>query len=83
VVALPEPIWRTLAWRYGAFFLVVAVLNEAVWRTQSTEFWAVFRFPGLQLLSLAFSATQFPLMMKGARAMEAQAEAEPDVEPKP
>jgi len=70
VVALPEAVWRTLAWRYGLFFLLVAVLNEAVWRTQTTEVWAVFRFPGLQLLSLAFSATQFPLMMKGARAME-------------
>ena len=83
VVALPEPVWRTLAWRYGVFFLVVAALNEAVWRTQSTEFWAVFRFPGLQLLSLAFSATQFPLMMKGARAMEAEAAAETEAEPKP
>jgi len=75
VVRLPDPMWKTLAWRYGVFFLLVAGLNEFVWRTQSTGVWAVFRFPGLQLLSLAFSATQFPLMMKGARAMEAEPEA--------
>ena len=79
VVRLPDPMWRTLAWRYGVFFLLVAGLNEFVWRTQSTDVWAVFRFPGLQLLSLVFSATQFPLMMKGARAMEAEPEeAEPE-----
>ena len=80
VIRLPDPLWRTLAIRYGIFFIGVAVLNEAVWRTQSDEVWILFRMPGLQLLSLAFSATQFPLMMKGSRMMEAQAEAEPPAE---
>ena len=77
VVQLPEPMWKTLAWRYGVYFLLVAALNEAVWRTQSDDVWAVFRVPGLQLLALAFSATQFPLMMKGARMMEAEEPVEP------
>ena len=76
VVRLPEPMWKTLALRYGVYFLLVAGLNEVVWRTQTDEVWAMFRFPGLQLLALAFSATQFPLMMKGARMMEAE-EGEP------
>jgi fused signal recognition particle receptor len=71
VVRLPDPMWRTLAIRYGIYFLLVAGLNEAVWRTQPEEVWVLFRMPGLQLLSLAFSATQFPLMMRGAKAMEA------------
>jgi hypothetical protein len=70
-VRLPDPLWRTLAIRYGIYFLLVAGLNEAVWRTQPEEVWVLFRMPGLQLLSLAFSATQFPLMMRGAKAMEA------------
>lgn len=74
VLQLPDPLWRKLSLRYGVFFLLVAVLNEVVWRTQSTETWAVFRFPGLQLLSLAFSATQFPLILRGAKAMEAAAQ---------
>lgn len=71
VLQLPDTLWRKLSVRYGVFFLLVAILNEIVWRTQSTETWAVFRFPGLQLLSLAFSATQFPLILRGAKAMEA------------
>ncbi len=79
VVRLPEELWRTLALRYGVFFFIVALTNELVWRTQPEEVWVLFRMPGLQIIALAFSATQFPLMMKGAKAMEAQgAEGEPE-----
>jgi intracellular septation protein len=74
VIRLPDDLWRTLAMRYGVFFLAVAILNEVVWRTQPDDVWVLFRMPGLQLLALAFSATQFPLMLRGARAMEAETE---------
>ena len=73
VIKVPDTMWRNLSVRYGVYFLLIAVLNEIVWRTQSDSVWAVFRFPGLQLLALVFSATQFPLMLKGAKAMEAEA----------
>ena len=72
VIRLPDHLWRTLALRYGVFFLGVAILNEVVWRTQPDEVWVLFRMPGLQILALVFSATQFPLMIKGARMMEAE-----------
>ena len=78
VIRLPDDLWRKLTLRYGVFFLLVAVLNEVVWRTQPDAVWVVFRMPGLQLLALAFSATQFPLMMKGERLMEAEAAAQAD-----
>ncbi len=61
---LPDAAWRTLTLRYGLFFLCVAVLNEAIWRTQPESIWIWFRMPGLQILSLVFSLTQLPLMMK-------------------
>jgi intracellular septation protein len=60
---LPDEAWRTLTIRYAVFFLAVAVANEAVWRTQPDGIWALWRFPGLQLLALAFTLTQLPLMM--------------------
>ncbi len=69
-VHLPEPVWRTLTLRYGLFFLAQAALNEAVWRTQPETTWVLFRFPGLQILAIAFSLSQLPLMMKGMKAME-------------
>jgi intracellular septation protein len=83
VIRLPDALWRTLALRYGVFFVLVAALNEVVWRTQPDEVWVLFRMPGLQLISLVFSATQFPLMLRGARLMEAEAEAQARVEASP
>jgi intracellular septation protein len=81
MIQLPDRLWARLSLRYGLFFLLMAVLNEAVWRTQSTEVWALFRFPGLQLLSLAFTATQFPLILQGAKLMEAEAPSKTDTLP--
>jgi intracellular septation protein len=70
---LSDAAWRTLSFRYGLFFLCVAVLNEVVWRTQPESTWVWFRMPGLQILSLVFSQIQLPLMMKH---IEADPEAE-------
>ena len=69
--------WRKLTIRYGIFFLVMAAANEAVWRTQPDSVWILFRFPGLQVLSLLFALTQVPMMMKDMKALEAAAEMEP------
>lgn len=58
--------WRTLTLRYGVFFLAMAALNEFVWRTQPDATWVVFRFPGLLILTVIFSMSQAPMMMKHA-----------------
>lgn len=69
--------WRKLTIRYGIFFLVMAAANEAVWRTQPDSVWILFRFPGLQILSLLFAATQVPMMMRDMKSLETAAEMEP------
>jgi intracellular septation protein len=69
--------WRKLTIRYGIFFLVMAAANEAVWRTQPDSVWILFRFPGLQILSLLFALTQVPMMMKDMKSLESAAEIEP------
>jgi len=38
VFDLNEEGWRKLTLRWAVFFLALAVLNEIVWRTQTTEF---------------------------------------------
>ncbi|WP_174301454.1 inner membrane-spanning protein YciB [Caulobacter sp. S45] len=68
---LTEAAWRRLTLRYGLFFLALAVVNEIVWRTQSDAVWVLFRMPGMLVLSLLFSATQIPGMVKSASAFEA------------
>lgn len=73
---LPEDAWRKLTLRYGLFFLALAALNEAVWRTQPNDVWVLFRFPGLMILSVLFSFTQVPLMMKSMKT-ETDSSSEP------
>ncbi len=65
--------WRRLSLRFAIFFLVMAVLNEAVWRTQSTDVWVLFKVFGLFGLTMLFSLAQMPLM-KRHRLPEAAAE---------
>src|SRR6202163_3647050 len=31
--------WRILTLRWAVFFFAMAILNEIIWRTQSTDFW--------------------------------------------
>lgn len=70
---MTEEGWRKLTWRYGAFFLFLAVLNEVVWRTQSDRFWAAYHLFGSLGLTLLFSFSQMPLMLKDRAAMDAAA----------
>ena len=70
-LTLSDRAWRGLTLRFGLFFLAMAALNELVWRTQPDAVWVAFRFPGLIILSLLFSATQVPGMLKDASALEA------------
>jgi intracellular septation protein len=58
--------WRKLTLRWALFFLVMAVLNEAVWRTQTTDFWVNFKLFGFVPLTFLFAALQFPLLTRYA-----------------
>jgi intracellular septation protein len=61
---LPEQAWRTLSIRWGLFFFAMAVLNEIIWRTQSTDFWVNFKVFGLLPLTLIFALANAPFMAK-------------------
>lgn len=61
---MPDDAWRTLTFRFVLFFLVSAVANEFVWRTQSTDFWVNFKVFGILGLTFAFIATQLPFIHK-------------------
>jgi len=58
--------WRKLTLRFGLFFAAMAVLNEAVWRTQSTDFWVTFKVFGIMGLTLLFAVAQAGLMQRHA-----------------
>ena len=63
---LTEEGWRKLTWRWAIFFLVLAVLNELVWRNASTDAWVDFKVFGVMPLTLLFGALQMPLLKKYA-----------------
>ena len=61
---LEDKIWRTLTLRWSSFFLLLALLNEIVWRTQSTDFWVSFKVFGIFPLTVIFALLQLPLITK-------------------
>jgi intracellular septation protein len=71
VFHLTEEGWRKLTWRWAIFFLVLAVLNEIVWRTQTTDVWVSFKVFGVVPLTFLFAALQYPLLTKYAVPEEA------------
>jgi intracellular septation protein len=63
--------WRILTMRWALFFLAMAVLNEIIWRTQSTDFWVSFKLFGAVPLTFVFAAFQYPLLMRHDASPEA------------
>ena len=56
--------WRILTMRWALWFLAMAVLNEIIWRTQTTEFWVAFKVFGMVPLTMGFALTQMPLVKR-------------------
>ena len=47
VFRLTDEGWRKLTFRWGVFLLVLAVLNEIVWRSVPTDTWVTFKVFGI------------------------------------
>jgi len=58
--------WMILTKRITLFFLALAVANEVVWRTMSTDAWVNFKVFGLTAAVFVFFMTQGKLMQKYA-----------------
>ena len=56
--------WMIISRRITGFFFFLAVLNEFVWRTFSTEVWVYFKTFGLSVALLIFLASQYPVLSK-------------------
>lgn len=56
--------WRKLTFRWGLFFFFLAVANEIVWRNFSTDFWVAFKVWGIMPITLVFTFSQMPLIMR-------------------
>ena len=63
-VQMPDPAWRTLTWRWAFFFVVLALANEFVWRTFSTDTWVAFKVWGVFPATFLFALAQTPFLLR-------------------
>jgi intracellular septation protein len=59
--------WRLLTIRWAVFFFAMAILNEIIWRTQSTDVWVAFKAFGVTPITAVFAMIQFPLINRHAQ----------------
>jgi intracellular septation protein len=60
------------------FFVFMAVLNEAVWRNTTTDFWVGSKLWGAIPLTFLFAAANVPMLLRhGLTKDEVEAAAEP------
>ena len=69
-IKLEEAGWDKLVVRWVGFFIFLALLNEAVWRTQTEEFWINFKVWGILPITFVFTAFQLPLVQKYKKSEE-------------
>lgn len=56
--------WYILTFRFALFFAAMAVVNEIVWRSVSTDLWVNFKIFGILALTFVFTAFQIPLITR-------------------
>ena len=66
VFQLQDEGWRKLTLRWAIFFVVMAIVNELVWRSFSTDTWVAFKTFGFLPLTVVFALAQTPLLMRYA-----------------
>ena len=66
VIELDDDGWWKLSFRWGLFFVFLAILNEVVWRNFSTDTWVTFKVFGTMPLTVIFALSQMPLMQRHA-----------------
>ncbi len=62
VFRLTDEGWRKLTLRWAFFFTFLAVLNEVVWRSFSTDVWVSFKVFGIMPLTMIFAIAQMGLL---------------------
>jgi intracellular septation protein len=73
-MALDDEGWKKLTLRWGLFFFAIAILNEIVWRSVTTDMWVNFKVFGILPLTFVFALAQMPLMQRHAPPEEAGTE---------
>jgi intracellular septation protein len=74
---LDESGWTKLTRNWAIFFAFMAILNEAVWRNSTTQFWIGFKIWGAIPLTFVFAAANIPMLIRHGLMKEDAVPAEP------
>ena len=77
---LSERGWYLLTRNWIGFFIVMAILNEAVWRSTSTDMWVAFKLWVFIPATFLFVMANVPMLMRHGLALEESKE-EPPIPP--
>lgn len=77
---LSERGWYLLTRNWAIFFIVMALLNEAVWRSTTTDFWVAFKLWFFIPATFLFVAANVPMLMRHGFGAEESRE-EPPIPP--
>jgi intracellular septation protein len=61
---LTDEGWLIMTKRWIGMFIVLAVANEAVWRSVDTDTWVSFKAFGIPVLVIVFSLFLVPVLQK-------------------
>ena len=64
IFQLTERGWRLLTFRWAFFFVLLAILNEIVWRNFSTDVWVSFKVFGIMPLTFVFALSQIGFLQR-------------------
>lgn len=77
---LSDTGWKILTRNWALFFIAMALVNEAVWRTTNTDFWVGFKLWGALPATFIFALANVPMLMRHGMQLDTPAE-EPPVPP--
>lgn len=63
---LTDEGWMVLTKRWGFFFILLALINEVIWRNFSTDFWVNFKLFGIMPLTIIFAMAQVGVLTRYA-----------------
>ncbi len=78
---LTERGWALLSRNWALFFVAMAVANEAVWRTTSTDFWLGYKLWGAMPATLLFALANIPMLMRHGMSAEVEKSEGPPLPP--
>lgn len=63
---MSDAAWKIFSLRWSGLFILLAFLNELIWRNSSTDIWVNFKVFGILPLMFLFMVTQYPFLKRHA-----------------